>query len=82
LIIVYASFLVMMLADDDSAGRQARNRARGADLAAPHLIDLGGISTDGPDDPAYITDMAQMFKQANFAFESYFDSKGKGSFRV
>lgn len=30
----------MMLADDDSTGRQARNRARGEDLAAPHLVDL------------------------------------------
>ena len=30
----------MMLADDGSAGRQARNRVRGEDLAAPHLIDL------------------------------------------
>lgn len=37
-----------------------------------------GISVDGPDDPAYITDMAQMFKQDNFAFESYFDSNDDG----
>lgn len=30
----------MMLADDDSDGTQARGRARGEELAAPHLIDL------------------------------------------
>lgn len=30
----------MMLADDDGNGVQARDRARGEELAAPHLIDL------------------------------------------
>lgn len=30
----------MMLADDDSDGSQARGRARGEELAAPHLADL------------------------------------------
>jgi hypothetical protein len=32
----------------------------------------------GTDDPTYITDMAQMFKHDDFAFESYFDSNGDG----
>jgi predicted nucleic acid-binding protein len=40
LIVVDASFLVMMLADDNGDGTQARRRARGEELAAPHLIDL------------------------------------------
>lgn len=40
MIIVDASFLVMLLADDDSHGKQTRERARGEELAAPHLIDL------------------------------------------
>jgi hypothetical protein len=30
------------------------------------------------DDPTYITDMAQMFKQDDFSFESYFDSNSDG----
>ena len=40
MIVVDATFLVIMLADDDSVGAQARDRARGEELAAPHLIDL------------------------------------------
>jgi predicted nucleic acid-binding protein len=40
LIVVDASFLVMMIADDDGDGSQARGRARGEELVAPHLIDL------------------------------------------
>jgi hypothetical protein len=30
------------------------------------------------DDAAYVTDMAQMFKQDDFSFESYFDSSDDG----
>jgi hypothetical protein len=30
------------------------------------------------DDPTYITDMAQMFKNNKFSFESYFDSNADG----
>lgn len=37
-----------------------------------------GISAGQPDDAAYITDMAQMFKHDAFAFESYFDSGSDG----
>jgi hypothetical protein len=33
---------------------------------------------DVMDDPAYVTDMAQMFKQDDFAFESYFDNNDDG----
>jgi predicted nucleic acid-binding protein len=40
LIIADASFLVMVLGDDGSEGRQARGRVRGEELAAPHLVDL------------------------------------------
>jgi predicted nucleic acid-binding protein len=40
LIILDASFLVMMLGDDGTEGTRARDRARGEELAAPHLVDL------------------------------------------
>jgi predicted nucleic acid-binding protein len=40
LIITDASFLVMALADDGADGSQARERLRGEELAAPHLVDL------------------------------------------
>jgi predicted nucleic acid-binding protein len=40
LIIPDASFLVMMLGDDGTEGTRARDRARGEELAAPHLVDL------------------------------------------
>jgi Glycosyl hydrolase family 26 len=33
---------------------------------------------DVMDDPAYVTDMAQMFKQDDFSFESYFDNNDDG----
>ena len=39
MIIVDASFLVMALGDDGTDGAQARQRLRGEELAAPHLID-------------------------------------------
>jgi predicted nucleic acid-binding protein len=39
-IVVDASFLVIMLGDDDEDGTHARRRARGEELAAPHLIDV------------------------------------------
>ena len=39
MIVLDASFLVMALADDDSDGVQTRDRIRGEELAAPHLID-------------------------------------------
>jgi predicted nucleic acid-binding protein len=39
LIIVDASFLVMALGDDGTDGAQARQRLRGEELAAPHLVD-------------------------------------------
>jgi predicted nucleic acid-binding protein len=38
-IITDASFLVIALADDGNDGSQARERLRGQELAAPHLID-------------------------------------------
>ena len=40
MIILDASFLVMMLGDDGTEGTRARDRARGEELAAPHLVDL------------------------------------------
>jgi len=40
LIIADASFLVMALGDDGSDGTQARERLRGEEMAAPHLVDL------------------------------------------
>ena len=39
MIIVDASFLVMALGDDGTDGAQARQRLRGEELAAPHLVD-------------------------------------------
>lgn len=40
MIVVDASFLVMLLADDEGDGIQARDRVRGEEFAAPQLIDL------------------------------------------
>ena len=40
MIITDASFLVMALGDDGPDGTQARDRLRGEEVAAPHLIDL------------------------------------------
>jgi len=37
---VDASFLVMALGDDGTDGTQARERMRGEELAAPHLVDV------------------------------------------
>jgi len=39
-IIADASFLVMALGDDGPDGTQARERLRGEELAAPHLVDV------------------------------------------
>jgi hypothetical protein len=36
-----------------------------------------GLDT-GDDDPAYVTDLAQMFKSDDFAYQSYFDSNDDG----
>jgi hypothetical protein len=33
----------------------------------------------GQDDPSYVTDIAQMFKSDNFAYQSYFDNDDDGS---
>ncbi len=40
MIIADASFLVMALGDDGPDGAQARERLRGEELAAPHLVDV------------------------------------------
>jgi predicted nucleic acid-binding protein len=40
LIITDASFLVMALGDDGADGARARERLRGEELAAPHLVDI------------------------------------------
>lgn len=40
MIIADASFLVMALGDDGPDGTRARERLRGEELAAPHLVDL------------------------------------------
>jgi predicted nucleic acid-binding protein len=40
LIIADASFLVMALGDDGADGARARDRLRGEELAAPHLVDV------------------------------------------
>ncbi|HEX6467802.1 MAG TPA: type II toxin-antitoxin system VapC family toxin [Streptosporangiaceae bacterium] len=40
MIVVDASFLVVALANDGAEGHQARQRLRGEELAAPHIIDL------------------------------------------
>jgi predicted nucleic acid-binding protein len=39
-IIADASFLVMAIGDDGPDGAQARERLRGEELAAPHLVDV------------------------------------------
>jgi predicted nucleic acid-binding protein len=43
-IIADASFLVMVLSDDGANGAQARQRLRGEELAAPHLLDVEVVS--------------------------------------
>ena len=40
MIVADASFLVMALGDDGPDGAEARQRLRGQELAAPHLVDL------------------------------------------
>lgn len=40
MIIADASFLVMALGDDGADGTRARERLRGDELAAPHLVDV------------------------------------------
>lgn len=44
MIVTDASFLVMALSDDGANGRQTRERLRGEELAAPHLVDVEVIS--------------------------------------
>ena len=44
MIIADASFLVMALGDDGPDGTQARQRLRGEELAAPHLVDVEVVS--------------------------------------
>lgn len=48
--------------------------ANGKPLSFPEW----GIDTGMPDDPTYVTDMAQMFSQDDFSFESYFDMNDDG----
>lgn len=40
MIVTDASFLVIALADDGADGARARERLRGEELAAPHLVDI------------------------------------------
>ena len=40
MIVTDASFLVMALGDDGTDGARARQRLRGEELAAPHLVDV------------------------------------------
>lgn len=40
MIVTDASFLVMALGDDGTDGARARERLRGEELAAPHLVDV------------------------------------------
>jgi hypothetical protein len=47
--------------------------ANGKPLSLPEW----GLAT-GDDDPAYVTDLAQMFKADDFSFESYFNSNDDG----
>jgi hypothetical protein len=56
------------------ANIEAFAAAHGKPLSFPEW----GLGSDAADDAAYITDMARMFKQDNFSFESYFDSNGDG----
>lgn len=44
MIVTDASFLVMALGDDGADGTQARERLRGEEVAAPHLVDVEVIS--------------------------------------
>ena len=44
--------------------------ANGKPLAFPEW----GLGTGEPDDAAYVADMAQMFSQKDFSFQSYFDT--------
>ena len=37
-----------------------------------------GLNAALPDDAAYVTDMAKLFKAKDFAFESYFDNGHSG----
>jgi hypothetical protein len=48
-----------------------------ADNGKPLSFPEWGLAT-GDDDPAYVTDMAQMFKADDFSFESYFNSNDDG----
>jgi len=48
--------------------------ANGKPLSFPEW----GLNSDLPDDPTYVTDMGQLFKTKDFAFESYFDDGHDG----
>ena len=55
------------------ANLEAFAAANGKPLSFPEW----GLAT-GDDDPAYVTDMTQMFKADDFSFESYFNSNDDG----
>jgi hypothetical protein len=55
------------------ANLEAFAAANGKPLSFPEW----GLAT-GDDDPAYVTDLAQMFKADDFSFESYFNSNDDG----
>ena len=56
------------------ANIEAFAAANGKPLSFPEW----GLDTGMPDDPAYVTDMGQMFNSENFAFETYFDDSDDG----
>lgn len=56
------------------ANVEAFAKAHGKTMSFPEW----GVGTSGPDDGSYVTDMAKMFNQNDFAFESYFDSNDDG----
>ncbi|HEX3514583.1 MAG TPA: glycosyl hydrolase [Trebonia sp.] len=49
-------------------------KAHGKPMSFPEW----GIDSGDPDDATYVTDMMQVFKKDNFAFESYFDNGNDG----
>ncbi|HEY2004102.1 MAG TPA: ricin-type beta-trefoil lectin domain protein [Candidatus Saccharimonadia bacterium] len=44
----------------------------------PMSLPEWGLNQGGPDDTAYVTNMAQLFNSNDFAFEAYFDTGGDG----
>ena len=64
--------------DDNNFPSLANIEAFAAANGKPMSFPEWGLIGGWPDDPSYVDGMAQMFKDDNFAFESYFDSNTDG----